>query len=159
MTDIPLENKANDKEGSIVDSSGRRSSSRTVEQHGQVDIFESSVGEPPLVVPEREGGKRTGQQGPQEHVVRRSWTEQPCRSHQSPNGTGVKVDSVSWAREIVLLAWHADILHDIEEPLLDANLDDDRDAGSGELDHERCSGWHFDVMTQFEILGKHLSRV
>ncbi|CAG8595043.1 4193_t:CDS:2, partial [Acaulospora colombiana] len=96
---ILTENKANDKEGGIVDSSSRRSSSRTVEQHGQIDVFEPSVGEPSLIVPQRKGGKRTGQQGPQEHIISFTTLNSHCLT---PIWTTTEMhDAANWTMNVV----------------------------------------------------------
>jgi hypothetical protein len=57
------------------------------------------------------------------------------------------------------LARHANILDNAKQPLLDPNLDDNRDTGRGELYHERRAGRNLDVVAQLEVLGKHLGRV
>jgi hypothetical protein len=54
------------------------------------------------------------------------------------------------------LAWCTDIANGTEYPILDADLNKYREAGGSELDHEGGAWWNFEIVSEFEILSKHL---
>jgi hypothetical protein len=63
------EDEPNDEEGCIVDTSGWRCSTRSVQEYGKIDVLQSCVWESTLIIPEWEWSECTGEESPQEDVV------------------------------------------------------------------------------------------
>lgn len=79
--------------------------------------------------------------------------------HYSPDCGCIEINHIPGTLEVIFLSWRANILDGSEQPLLYANLYDNRQTGSCQLD-QKCNSWrNFDVMSEFEILGEQLSGI
>lgn len=153
--EVRVEEEADEGPDGEVEARGRGDPAQAAEEDGEVDLAEDVVAVAVAAAePDEDGGDEADGEGPDEGPVEGAGAEEALRADDAPEDAAVEVHAGEGADEAVDGFGGADVWDVGEHPVQDADLNDARDEGRGDLDLEEELGGDLHVVAQFEVGGE-----
>ena len=142
-----VEEEADEGPDGEVEARGRGDIAQAAEEDGEVDFAEDVAAALAAAdEPNEDRGDEADGEGPDEGSVEGAGAEEALRADDAPEDAAVEVYTGEGAGEAVDGFGRADVGDVGEHPVQDANLDDARDEGGGDLDLEEQFGGDLHVV-------------
>lgn len=153
--EVRVEEEADEGPDGEVEARGRGDPAQAAEEDGEVDFAEDAgLAAAATDEPDEDRGDEADGEGPDEGSVEGAGAEEALRADDAPEDAAVEVHAGDGAGEAVDGFGGADFGDVGEHPVQDADLDDARDEGGGDLDLEEEFGGDLHVVAEFEVGGE-----